>query len=134
MQKVGYLTYKLDVSPNWQIHPVFSVAQLELAPPPVEDLFERLFPSNSPLIFVKGNTDRLKNFEIERLLNKRQVKKGKSWAIEYLVRWKDYDPKWDRWYNLKGLDNTAALVADYEVSLATTRTHFINKNIDFFSQ
>lgn len=93
MQKVGCLTYKLDISSNWQIHPVFSMAQLELAPPSAKDLFKRLFPSNPPLVFVKGNTDRLKSFEIERLLNKRQVKKGKGWAIEYLVRWKGYDPK-----------------------------------------
>lgn len=65
------MAYRLDVPPNWRIHPVFSVAQLEPAPPPVKDLFGRSFSSNPPLIFVEGDTNNVKSFEIERLLNKR---------------------------------------------------------------
>lgn len=45
---------------------------------------------------MKSNTDELKNFEIEKLFNKRQVKKKKDQAIKYLVCWKRYGPKWDR--------------------------------------
>lgn len=133
MQKVGHLTYKLDVPPNWQIHPVFFVAQLETASPPAKDLFERPFPSNFPPIFVEGDTNRVKSFEIEKLLNKYQVKKGKGRAIEYLVCWKSYGPEWDGWYNLKELDNATAFITNYKASLATTSTYFINKDIDFFS-
>lgn len=70
VEKVGRLAYRLDVPPDWWIHPVFSVAQLEPAPPPAKDLFVRHFLSNPPPVFVKGNTDRLKSFEVERLLNK----------------------------------------------------------------
>lgn len=44
-------------------------------------------------MFVKGDINKLKSFEIEKLLNKCQVKKGKSQAVEYLVRWKGYNPK-----------------------------------------
>ena len=86
IEKVGRLAYKLDVSPDWQIHLVFSVAHLELAPPPAEDPFGRPFLSNSPPVFVEGNTDKVKSFEIERLLNKRQIKKRKGRTVEYLVR------------------------------------------------
>ena len=110
------------------------MAQLKPTPPPVEDFFARPFPSNPFPIFVKGDTDNLKSFEIEKLLNKRQVKKGKGRAIEYLVCWKGYGPKWNRWYNVKELDNAAALVDDYKASLAATRTHFINRDVDFFAQ
>ncbi len=76
----------------------------------------------------------MKSFEIERFLNKRQIKKGKGRAIEYLVRWKGYGPEWDRWYNVKELENTAALVDDYEANLASTRTHYFNEDVEFFSQ
>ncbi len=86
MEKVGQLAYRLDVPPDWRIHPVFSIAQLESALSPAEDLFGRLFPSNPPPVFVEGDTDKVKSFEIERLLNKRQIKKGKGRAIKYLVR------------------------------------------------
>ena len=86
VEKVGCLAYRLNVPPNWRIHPVFSVAQLEPAPPPAKDPFGRPFPSNLPLVFVEGDTDKVKSFEIEKFLNKRQIKKGKGQAIEYLVR------------------------------------------------
>ena len=134
MEKVGRLAYRLDVPPNWRIHPVFFVTQLEPAPPPAKNPFGRPFPSNPVFIFVEGNTDKVKSFEIERLLNKRQIKKGKGQAIEYLVHWKGYGLKWDRWYNVKKLDNAVALVNDYEATLASAKTHFLNKDINFFSQ
>ena len=46
------------------------MAQLEPTPPLAKNPFERLFPSNSPLLFVKGDTNRIKSFEIEKFLNK----------------------------------------------------------------
>ena len=93
IEKVSRLAYKLDIPPDWRIHPVFSVAQLEPAPPPTEDPFVRPFPFNPPPVFIEGDTDSLKSFEIEKLLNKRQVRKGKSRAVEYLVCWKGYGLK-----------------------------------------
>lgn len=41
---------------------------------------------------------------VNHLLNKRVVKKGKGLAIEYLVKWKGYGPEFDRWCNVKTLD------------------------------
>ena len=134
LEKVGHLAYKLDVPRDWRIHPVFSVAQLEPAPPPALDPFSRPIPSEPPPVFVEGDTDTLKSFEVERLLNKRLVKRRKGRNIKYLVRWKGYGPEWDRWYNVKELDNAVALVDDYEASLAATRTHFVSGDVDFFSQ
>lgn len=93
MEKVGYLAYRLNVPPNWRIDPVFFVAQLESAPLPMKNLFARPFPSNPPPVFVEGDTNKCKSFEVEKLFNKYQVKKGKSRAIEYLVCWKGYNPK-----------------------------------------
>ena len=86
MEKVGRLAYRLDVPPDWRNHPVFSVAQLEPAPSPAEDPFERPFPSNPPLVFVEDDIDKVKSFEVERFLNKRQVRNEKGRAVEYLVR------------------------------------------------
>ena len=71
MEKIGRLAYRLDVPPDWRIQPVFSVAQLEPVPPPSEDPFGRPFSSNPPPVFVEGDTDKVKSFEVERLLNKR---------------------------------------------------------------
>lgn len=61
------------------------MAQLESLLPSTKDPFARLFLFNPFLVFVKGNTNRLKNFKIERLLNKRQVQKKRGQVIKYLV-------------------------------------------------
>lgn len=59
--------------------------QLEPAPPLAQDLFNRLCPKHLPSLFVNGDMDSLKSFEIDRLLNKYIVKKSKSQAINHLV-------------------------------------------------
>lgn len=85
-------------------------------------------------MFVEGDTNKLKSFKIEKLLNKYQVKKEKGQAIDYLVFWKRYGSKLERWYNIKEFDNTTTFVEDYEADLTAIKTHFDNENIDFFSQ
>lgn len=44
IERVGCLASKLDIPSDWRIHPVFSVAQLELAPSPTKDLVGRSLP------------------------------------------------------------------------------------------
>ena len=117
VKKVGRLAYKLDIPSDWRIHPVFSVAQLEPAPDPAKDPFQRLRPQHPPSVFVEGDTDRHKSFEIDRFLNKRTIRKGRGLAVEYLVCLTGYGPEWDRWYNIKDLDNATELVKTYEKDL-----------------
>ncbi len=93
IKKVGRLVYRLDIPSDWRIHPVFSVAQLEPTPNPAKDLFQRPRPQQPPSVFVEGNTDKHKSFEIDRLLNKRTIQKGRGLAVEYLVHWTRYGPK-----------------------------------------
>lgn len=38
--------------------------------------------------------------------------------VEYLVHWTGYRPEWDRWYNIKNLDNTFDLVHNYKEAFA----------------
>lgn len=72
--KIGRLAYKLNISVDWKVHTVFLVAQLEPSPSLNLDLFSRPFLSQPLLVFVNGNTNTLKLFEVEKLLNKRLVK------------------------------------------------------------
>ena len=111
------MAYRLEVPNDWKIYPVFSVAQLEPALDPSKDPFHRTRLEQPSSEFVEGDTDKHKSFEIDRLLNKRTVRKGKGLATEYLMRWTRYGPEWDRWYNVKDLDNAADLVRAYEEGL-----------------
>lgn len=70
MDKVGRFAYKLDIFGDWRIHPVFSVTQLERILSSALGLFSRPIPSELPPIFIEGDTDTLKSFEVEKLLNK----------------------------------------------------------------
>ncbi len=53
LEKVERLAYRLDVSFNWRIHSVFSVAQLEPPPPSSQELLERPHLDHPPSVFVK---------------------------------------------------------------------------------
>lgn len=93
VERVGRLAYNLNVLDDWRIHPVFFVAQLKPASCPTEDLFGRLRLQQPLFVFVEGNIDHHKSFKIERLLNKRTVRKCKGLAIEYFVHWTGYRPE-----------------------------------------
>ena len=54
------------------------------------------------------------SFEIERLLNKRIIKRGRKGITQYLVRWRGYGLEHDQWYNVADLDNAKKLIDDYE--------------------
>ena len=57
MERVSRLAYRLDILSDWRIYPVFSLAQLEPAPDPAADLFQRKYLDHPPPVFVDGNTD-----------------------------------------------------------------------------
>ena len=113
IERVGRLAYRLDTPTHWRIHPVFSIAQLEPAPDPVDDPFSRPRPDQPPQIHVEGDNEYWKSYEIERLLDRRVTKKGQGQSVEYLVRWKGWGPEWDQWMALKNLGNAQEMVDDY---------------------
>ena len=112
VSKVGKQAYRLDIPGHWRVHPVFSVAQLE--PWPGTDPFDRPLPNEPDSVFVEGDTDEYKSWEIDRLLNKRVSRRGKGYSTDYLLRWQGYGPEYDQWYNVKHLDDASLLVQDYE--------------------
>ena len=111
--RVGKQAYRLDIPPHWRVHPVFSLAQLEPCPAG-PDPFKRPVPDHPESVFVEGDTQEAKSYEVERLLNKRVRRRGKGESVEYLVRWRGYGPEFDTWYNIKDLDRSMDLIREYE--------------------
>ena len=118
-KRVGRLAYKLEIPDGWLVHPVFSIAQLEPCPSPGSDPFVRSTQHHIPP--VSTNEDGSINYKIERLLNKRVFKKGKGYSTEYLVRRKSYGPEWDKWFNVKRLENAQDLVDECEDEMREVR-------------
>ena len=91
---------------------MISIAHLE---PVVKDVYSRPYADHPDSVFIQGDTNEWKSFEVERLVDKRiTIRRGKR-QEEYLVRWKGYGPEFDQWYHVDTLDNCKELVRDYEL-------------------
>jgi hypothetical protein len=112
IQRIDRLIYRLNISSNWKIHLVFFVAQLKSAFDSAKNSFNRSRSSHSSSMIDTQN-----QYEIERLINKRVVRRDHEYGIEYLIRWLKYESKYDRWYNVKKLVNAKDLIVDYEKKL-----------------
>ena len=111
LEKIGNLAYRLKLPSHWQIHPVLTIAQLEPCPDPTTDPFERPRPSRQEPIFVDGDTDAVKSFEVEKITAHRPTARR---GMEFLVRWKGYGPEEDVWRNVPELGNALDVLDDYK--------------------
>jgi len=111
LEKIGRLAYRLELPDHWRFHPVFSVAHLEPVPDPDKDPFKRPRPDQPPPVFVEGDTDTNKSWELEKVVDKRVTSTG---LIKYLVKWKDYSTHENRWISAKDMGNAQELVEEYE--------------------
>ena len=81
LEKMKTLAYKLNISSNWRIHSIFSVAQLEFAKTLSADSFKRT-TSSFDSVFVKENTNKVKSFEIEKIVTIRISRKKNIWYVD----------------------------------------------------
>lgn len=109
LERIGRLAYRLQLPHVMQIHDVISIAHLEPATDPAEDPYRRR-RLRAPPVVVDGETE----YEIERLLQKRRIRKGRGWSTQYLVRWLGYGPEDDVWMPDHRLPNAEDLVRRYE--------------------
>jgi hypothetical protein len=124
IQKVDRLIYRLNISSDWKIHSVFSVAQLKSVFDSAKDSFHRSRSTHS-----LSMTDTQNQYEIKRLINRRVVRRDHDYFIEYLIRWLRYESKYDRWYNVKSLANAKDLIVDYERELFNSFDWFLDDAI-----
>ena len=108
LQRIGRLAYKLELPGHMRIHDVVSIAHLEPATDPTEDPYQRR-PVPPPPVVVDGDQE----FVIEKLVNKRRLRRGRGWSTQYLIRWQGYGPEEDTWQPEWTVADTTAL-DDYE--------------------
>ncbi|KAI0997351.1 hypothetical protein K3495_g10832 [Podosphaera aphanis] len=108
-ERIGRLAYRLKLPESWKIHDVISIAHLEPQAPPEEDPYKRTHPPGPP-VAIAG----VEEHEIEKLIAKRKIRKGRGWSIQYLVRWEGYGPESDEWTTIAALKNAKELIRDFE--------------------
>lgn len=69
-----------------------SVAYLEPATDPADDPYLRRRPP-PPTVVIDGEEE----YQVERLLRKRRIRRGRGWSTQYLIRWRGYGPEHDIW-------------------------------------
>ena len=111
LKKIKRLTYRLNLLFHWRIHFILSITQLKSTTSLNENFFRRFRLNQSKFVYVNDDIVRVKSWKINRLLNKRQIKRRDS---KYFVRWREYDSKYDEWRNLSKLKNVAKLMQKYE--------------------
>ena len=110
LKKIDQLFYRFDLFTHWRIYFVLSMTQLKSTSFD-ENFYRKSRFIHSNFVFVEKNIELIKFFEIERLINKRQIARRDS---EYFVRWLKYFSQFDEWRNFSKLENAMNLVHDYE--------------------
>lgn len=112
LERIGRLAYRIELPGHMKIHDVISVAHLDPADAPSADPFART-QSPPPVVMVDGAEE----WEIEKLIAKRRIRKGRGWSTQYLARWLGWGPEYDEWMPMSRLNNAPALIEQYD------RTH-----------
>ncbi len=81
LKKVGRLAYRLDFPSHWQIHPVVSVAHLELVPKG-SDPINRPLQEQPPAVVVTSE----KELVVNKIVSHHTVRRGKNVRKQYQLR------------------------------------------------
>lgn len=104
LKRIGRLAYQLELPDNMRIHDVISIAHLEPATDPARDPYKRRRPP-PPAVVVDGEEE----YQVERLVRKRRIRRGRGWSTQYLIRWLGYGPEHDTWQPEWTVADTLAL-------------------------
>ena len=119
LRQWGNLAYELDLPKIWKVHSIFSVAMLEPALKG-QDPYRRPWEEGQEPISDENDPTIKDNHEIEKLIDRQKVRprgrnsKQKSFVIQYLVKWKNWGPAHNAWYNIKDLGKAKELMDDYD--------------------
>jgi hypothetical protein len=104
--QISGTSYRLDLPPNWKIHPVFHASLL--TPYNETETHGPNFLEPPPDI-IDGEPE----WEVEKILSERQYRNKR----QYLVRWKDYSPAHDSWADDADI-HAPELIKQYHQSLS----------------
>ncbi|CAI7758428.1 unnamed protein product [Closterium sp. NIES-54] len=101
------LTFRLRLPDTWKLHNAFHVQLLKPYKDPNQQ-FQGLQLPPPPPVLIQDEPE----YEIERVLTHRR-RSGKS--LEFLIRWKGYDPTEDSWVAEADMGNARRALKDYLV-------------------
>ena len=117
LERISRLAYRLKIPDHQKIHDVFSIAQLKPALALGSD------PYNCPILDEPSPIELGTNaYEVERILDKRVIRKGRGFSTQYRIRWKGWGLEHDRWYRIQDLGDYNELIEEYEQRIQQSRS------------
>ena len=98
IRRIRRLTYEFKLLSYWKIYLVFTIIMLKPGLAIKNDPYNRFKPNYLDSVFIDEDTEFLKLFKINKIIDKRVIYKDriKKRIIEYLVRWIKYGLKENR--------------------------------------
>ncbi len=109
LQKLSDVTYRLRMPASYKIHPVINIAHLE---PYSKDADNADRPKRH---LNRDDFDKRPEYEVEKIINERWIKKGKRRQKQYLTRFVDYPEEWDEWLFRQNLTNAPMVLKEWEL-------------------
>jgi transposase InsO family protein len=106
IERVGPVSYKLDLPADLPIHPVFHISRLRPYHDPLSFDPNREVPSRPPPEIVGEEPE----YEAEHVLDKRTRRR----RVEYLIKWVGYPESESTWEPLSHLHHAMDIVRDFE--------------------
>jgi hypothetical protein len=105
---VSSVAYELELPPTLRVHPVFHVSKLKLYRN--DDRYEREQVMRPAPVLVDGEQE----YEVERILDRREKRQGRGIRVEYLVKWLGYPEYESTWERESNLTNAQQLVQEFK--------------------
>ena len=115
-QVISKVAYKLRLPDNMHIHPVFHVSVLKryIVNPP--EFGNRDLPPRPPPTIIDGHPE----FYVEKLLDKRVIRRGRGSTTQYLVKWVGYPEYEATWEPTSNLTHCQDLITEFESNANST--------------
>ena len=112
-RRIDRLIYELNLFVHWRIYSIISIIQLKFYFN--ESNSYNHFKSNYfDFVKMKSDIDDWKFYTMKRIANKRLRKFERIIVIQYLMKWKNYDSKFNEWKSLFYLNNCLKLMKKFE--------------------
>lgn len=109
-QAISKVAYKLELPPSMKVHPVFHASVLKRYKETPPEFSERQKPPPPPPVVINDNEE----YEVEQILDKRIVNRGRNQTPQYLVKWVGYPEHDATWEPASYLAHSQELVEEFE--------------------
>ena len=114
------LAYELNLSTHWRVYSVISVTQLKSCSNE-ENSYRRFRSNYSNFVKIEDDTDDWRFYIVKKIIDKKLKKFERITVTQYMIKWLEYESKYNEWRFLFYLNNCLKLMKKYEQRIAVKK-------------